>query len=354
MKKEMTSMERVITALSHKEPDRVPLMLLLSLYGAKELQMPVKDYFYSSENVVKAQLLMKKKYRNDCYYTFSYAPVEIEAFGGEVIFMEEGPPNTGEPFIKDINEISKLQVPKIEECECLMKVLKTTEILKEHAGNETPIIGVVMSPFSIPVMQMGFEKYIELLYSRRDLFDALMRKNMEFCKNWANAQLKAGATAICYFDPLASPTIIEKETYMKHGFPVACSTIQGINGPTATHLASGITLPIIENIIDTKTAIIGISQKDDLTALKSISKSRIALLGNLNGIGMVNWSKEETELNVKKIIREVGIGGGLLLSDCHGEIPWQVPESVLMETSEALRKWGSYPLVWAEENGKNA
>jgi len=174
-------MERVITALSHKEPDRVPLMLLLSLYGAKELQMSVQDYFSSSENVIKAQLLMKEKYRNDCYYTFSYAPVEIEAFGGEVIFMEEGPPNTGEPFIRDINEILKLQVPKINECECLMKVLKTTEKLKEHAGNETPIIGVVMSPFSIPVMQMGFEKYIEVLYTRRDLFDVLMRKNMDFC-----------------------------------------------------------------------------------------------------------------------------------------------------------------------------
>ena len=31
----MNSMERTIAAISHKEPDRVPLFLLLSLYGAK-------------------------------------------------------------------------------------------------------------------------------------------------------------------------------------------------------------------------------------------------------------------------------------------------------------------------------
>ena len=66
----MNSMERVLTALSHKEPDKVPLFLLLSLYGAKEMKKSIKDYFSSPEYVVEAQLRMQKKYKNDCFYTF--------------------------------------------------------------------------------------------------------------------------------------------------------------------------------------------------------------------------------------------------------------------------------------------
>jgi len=33
----MTSLERVLTTLGHNEPDRVPLFLLLTMHGAKEL-----------------------------------------------------------------------------------------------------------------------------------------------------------------------------------------------------------------------------------------------------------------------------------------------------------------------------
>jgi uroporphyrinogen decarboxylase len=62
----MNSFERVMTAISHREPDRVPLFLLLSLYGAKELGMSPKQYFSKAENIVKAQLYMNKKYNNDC------------------------------------------------------------------------------------------------------------------------------------------------------------------------------------------------------------------------------------------------------------------------------------------------
>ena len=63
----LTSAERVLRAVGHGEPDRVPLCLTFSLYGAKELQIPVKEYFSRPEHVVRAQLAMQKKYHNDFY-----------------------------------------------------------------------------------------------------------------------------------------------------------------------------------------------------------------------------------------------------------------------------------------------
>ena len=340
----MNSFERTMAAITHTEPDRVPLFLLLSLYGAKELQIPIKEYFSKPKNIVTAQLKMKEKYRNDCIYTFFYAPIEVEAFGGEVIFTYDGPPNSGEPFIKSFEQISKIDVPKIKESKCLKRVLESTDMLKKEVGNETPIIGVVMSPFSLPVMQMGFEKYLELIYFRKNEFEKLMQINEEFCVAWANAQLEAGATAICYFDPLASPNIIEKEMYLKTGNKIAKRTISRINGPTATHLASGITLPVLDDIVNTGTAVLGFSSNDDLTEIKKAAQNKICLLGNLNAVEMVHWSSEKIQSEVKNIIDSAGASGGLILSDNHGEIPWQVPEEVLLEISEAVNRFGTYPL----------
>jgi uroporphyrinogen decarboxylase len=294
---------------------------------------------------------MRDKYRNDCIYTFFYAPIEVEAFGGEVIYVDDGPPNSGEPFIKSFEEISKIEIPSIKGTACLNRVLAATEMLKKAVGSETPIIGVVMSPFSLPVMQMGFEKYLELMYFRMPEFEQLMQINHEFCVEWANAQLEAGATAICFFDPLASPNMIERDKYLATGFRIAKKTIERIKGPIATHLASGIALPVINDIIDTGSAVLGFSADDDLVEIKKVAQNKICLLGNLNGVDMVDWSLKQVNDEVKNVIFKAGFGGGLILSDNHGEIPWQVPESVLMELSEAVIQFGTYPLMQVNDNG---
>ncbi|MBN2285048.1 MAG: uroporphyrinogen decarboxylase family protein [Tissierellales bacterium] len=340
----MNSMERVMTAIQHKEPDRVPIFHLFSFYGAKELGISIKEYFSKPEYVVEAQLKMRKKYSNDCIYTFFYAPIEIEAFGGEVVYLEEGPPNSGEPFVKMIEDINKIVIPNIHESGPLKKVLETTAMLKKSVGDEVPIIGVVMSPFSLPVMQIGFEKYLELIYFRQDAFNQLMEINQAFCVSWANAQLEAGATAICYFDPLASPTIIEREKYLETGHKIACSTLSKINGATATHLASGVTLPVLNDIITTGSAVLGFSAKDNIEKMKEKSKNRICLLGNLSGINMMNWDKNQARAEVKRVIQGAAKGGGLILSDNHGDIPWQAPEEILLEISEAVKEYGRYPI----------
>ena len=235
-------------------------------------------------------------------------------------------------------------MPVIDQTPCLKRVLDTTAILRLEAGTQTPIIGVVMSPFSLPVMQMGFEHYLEMMYFQTEAFEKLMRFNQEFCVAWANAQLEAGATAICYFDPLASPTIIERDKYLATGHRIAKQTLARIKGPTATHLASAIVSPVLADIVDTGTAVVGISSTDDLDQLKRAARNRICLLGNLNGLDMIGWDTRRVHEEVRQVIEKAGSGGGLILSDNHGEIPWQVPESVLLEISEAILAHGVYPL----------
>ena len=346
---DMTSLQRVLTALGHQEPDRVPFFLLLTLNGAKELGLSIEDYFSKAENVVEGQLRLRAKYRHDCIYNFYYAPLEVEAWGADVIYRDDGPPNSGAPFIRNPEDILHLTPPRIEDTPSLLKVLTSSQQLKEKIGDDAPIIGVVMSPFSLPVMQMGFDRYIELMYERPDLFERLMQVNGEFCVYWANAQLKAGSTAICYFDPVSSTTIIPKAMYRKTGYEIAKRTIARINGPTATHIASGRCLPIIGDIAETGTAIVGVSTEEDLSKLKSACRNRLSILGNLNGIEMRHWNFDQTEAKIKKAISLAGVGGGFILSDNHGEIPWQVPDDVLTAISRAVHTWGRYPLDWIND-----
>ena len=345
----MTSMQRTLTTLGHQEPDRVPRFLLTTLHGAKELDLSIQDYFSRSANVIEGQMRLHHKYRSDCLYPFFYASIETEAWGGDTIYLPDGPPLCGAPVIRKAEDIDSLVSPCVLESASLNRVLQTIAALKARVGDTVPIIGVAISPFSLPVMQMGFHAYIELLYEQPLRFQRLMELNETFTVSWANAQLAAGATAICYFDPVSSPTNIPRDMYLRTGQQVAKRTIAQIKGPTATHMASGRGLPILLDIAETGTAAVGVSALEDLAELKRAAQQRVSLLGNLNGIEMRRWTPVQAEYEVKRAIAKAGRGGGFILADNHGEIPWQVPQEVLLAISAAVDRWGRYPLTWIED-----
>ena len=86
-----------------------------------------------------------------------------------------------------------------------------------------------------------------------------------------------------------------------------------------------------------------VSGLEDLAEVKAACRGKLTVLGNLNGIEMRRWTGAEAEAAVRKAIAQAGPGGGFILSDNHGEIPWQVPDEVLLTIAEATRRWGVYP-----------
>ncbi|HWQ07878.1 MAG TPA: uroporphyrinogen decarboxylase family protein, partial [Holophaga sp.] len=96
----MTSTERVGRALRFQEPDRVPFVLPLTLHGAREAGIPIRDYLRNPRAMAEAQVRMRVRYGHDCFLGFTYSSAELEAFGGETVFFEDGPPNGGAPVIR--------------------------------------------------------------------------------------------------------------------------------------------------------------------------------------------------------------------------------------------------------------
>lgn len=345
----MTSLMRIRTALAHREADRVPFFLPVTTHGARELGMSLRRYYSSPRNLVEGQLRMWRKYEDDAVSNFFYAAVEHQAFGGEVRYFEDGPANAGAPILRTAADIADLAAPRVRECPGLVAVLETTRLLRERVGDRAAVLGTVISPFSLPIMQMGFARYLELIYEEPDALARLMDVNIEFCVEWANAQLDSGADAIGYFDPASSPTIIPREVFVRTGLQVARRTIPRIAGATGALFGSGSCLPIVEDVADSGAVMISSAPDEDLGAVKAAGRGRLAVLGNLNAVQMRRWGSGETEAVVKKAIAQGGPGGGFILSDAHGEIPWQVPEKVLLEISGTVHRWGRYPLEWVRD-----
>ena len=118
----MTSMQRVLTSLGHQEPDRGPFFLPATMHGARELGLTIREYLMHAENVVEGQSCLRSKYEHDCFSSFFYTSLELEAWGGETIFREDGPPNSEGPIVSEPDQILKLQAPSFDKSPCLLKV----------------------------------------------------------------------------------------------------------------------------------------------------------------------------------------------------------------------------------------
>jgi uroporphyrinogen decarboxylase len=284
------SLTRVLTALSHREPDRVPFLLCATMHGAKELGLTPREYFSRAEYIVQGQMRLREKYRADSVSAFCYAAIEMEAWGSETIFYPDGPPNAGAPIIRKSEDIERLQPPRVSECASLKRILEATQVLKSRVADGALLLGVAISPFSLPIMQMGFDRYIELIYDQPALLDRLLKINQEFCVEWANAQFAAGASAVVYFDPVSSTTIVPKDISVKIGLATAKRVIARFKGPAVIHFASGRCLPILKRVASTGTVAVGVSALEDLVELKRVCGQKISVVGNLNAIEMRRWT----------------------------------------------------------------
>lgn len=351
----MTSMERVGAALSHGVPDRVPLLLLFGHAAAREAGAEIREYMAREELQVETQKAVRGRYALDCLSAFTYVGAEVEAMGSEIIFLPETPPQAGRPIFSSPEAIRAFEPPRPEDAPVLARTLRVLGALRRDSGDEAPIIGVVTSPFSLPVMQLGFEGYLELLTAdlqgssaAGELLNLLWKKNGHFAEAWGAAQLRAGAHALCYFDPLSSPSMVPRELWIRGGRPAAERFLAAFpGGLVVCHLASGRGKALLEDLASLGFAAAGVSAEEDLEELKTVAAGRIALVGNLNGMAMRHWSVEETEAQVRLALGKGAPGGGFLLSDNHGEVPWQVPPEVLRALGDALERYGTSP--WGDE-----
>jgi uroporphyrinogen decarboxylase len=81
----------------------------------------------------------------------------------------------------------------------------------------------------------------------------------------------------------------------------------------------------------------------DIRAIKRDYGDRICLLGNvdLNLLGM--GPPEDVDREVRELIRDVGPGGGYIVTSGNSLAAYLKPENVIA-LSEAVQKYGRYPL----------
>lgn len=341
----ITGMERLVAAINGNISDRIPVFCNLIDQGAKELEMPLKQYFSNGEYVATAQLRMREKFGYDNVWSLFYVGKEAELLGcKKIIFAKEGSPNVGEMIIKNYDDIHRLEVPEtISDHPAFQEQLKCLRILKKEVGGKYPICAYVTASMTLPAILMGMEKWMELfLMGPAGVRDELLTKCSDFFRKEIAAYRSAGADIFVYANAFGSTDFIPMQLFKERSLQWMERDLMPGGTQGVVYYCGGARM---NTVIDQVIQKLGISTYylsplDDIAEGKRIIAGRALCAGVINDIKLIDWSKEEIRKEVKRMI-DAGFPGGKFFFGTL-VMPYSIPEENIRYMLEAVYESGSY------------
>jgi uroporphyrinogen decarboxylase len=380
---EMTSRERVLAAINHEEPDRVPL----DIGGGSSTGILVEGYEKLKEHL---GLSGETRVMNKVFRVARLDEGIMRRLGSDCRPLTAGPPSRWTPppsergtFV-DMWGITWRQAAYGEGCyywELAHSPLAgaSTEDLESYPWPDPLDPGFTSGPaeeakalyertdYAI-MADGGFKSFWELGYMLRGLeqmlmdvalnpsfVSALMSKLLAINMAATGRFLEAVGPYIQVFrtgDDLATQNgpLISPDAYRALLRPVYQEYFDFVKSRTEAKIffhSCGNVVDLLDDLIEIGVEIINpvqVSAMGDTAALKAKFGDRVVFWGAIDTQHVLpHGSVQEVEDEVRRRIRDLGPGGGFVLAPVHNVQPDVPPENVIA-MAEAAREFGAYPV----------
>lgn len=214
---ELKPIERVVLALQHKKPDRVPVAPLVCGASCRVLGHTLDRWAQDPKIAIASLLAAQDLIEFEGFLTLLDLSVEAEDFGQEVLFPERSTarPNFDNPFIRNKEEYSKVKRVDPRKTRRMSTVIEIVRGLVKARGSDVPTMGFIYGPLGVLSQIRGPSDLFKDLIRCPDRVEQALYTINEVLVDYAIAQIEAGAHAIV-LDPLySSPSVLKKDTWIR-------------------------------------------------------------------------------------------------------------------------------------------
>ena len=364
----MNSKDRVKTALSLNEPDRVPIFATLTNPVAEKvgeylsLNTSVKPAFLA-DRVSHTEILLELG--NDCVgISASYPtdnPIEEIDEGRRrdewgIIYERRGPywEAVGRP-LDDISHEEDLLDYNLPSPDAPGRFRDARESARKYGDEYALVASIECTMFELAWSLVGFDKFLTDLaigkrYTRK-LLDGVAEYNVECGKRL----IELGADLIWTGDDfgtqegmLISPDLWREVFKPRYEYVFAELKKKNEEIPVAYHSCGSIR-PIIDDLVeiglDVLNPIQPLARNMDLAELKTEYGNELGFFGGVDIQRILpNGSPKDVRDEVKRCIKAAAEGGGYLLAPAHN-IQADTPLRNIIELFNSIKDFGSYPIV---------
>lgn len=299
----------VLDAIGGEDIERVPVAPLITVgHASKVYGIKPIEYILDSRKYADAQLHCKKFYGYD--WIWSHQPfqgvskeerknVEIKEdhsilkldLGTEIKVAPGAPPQVVKTAITSKEDFDNLKVPDPHTSERMAP-------LKYMLEEEDFVYGTVRCPFTLASSYVyDLEPFLMDLRMDEEFIFKLLDFSLEYCVEYAKAQIETGAGAMYLIDSSASSSVISPDAYRKFAMPYEKALVKEIDVPVILHVCGDVTY-ILDDMIGTGIDCLSLDEQMDIADVHK----RIAVLGNVSPGLLVRGTTEAVRAACDKIV----------------------------------------------------
>lgn len=335
----MNSLGRILATIPGKETDVVPFTLLLSLYGASLIKSDTTSYYRDPELWFMGQQKVIDLFDPDIVITPFSFPIEAEAFGSELTFLNKYAPNVKKPIITDLSQIDQLTTPNFETSASIQFFLKAIDLFHENYGEQRAIGTPIHSPADFPALLMGIEKWIDTLFFHPKAVDDIMQKTIKHFINLGNEFFKRGATFLIVPVNFTTPMIITENIFKKL-IPYLEFAFSSIKGPIVIHNGGAKLLPFLHHFAKLPNVIAFVLEpSESFDEARNIIGDELVLMGNIDGPDLINLNTETVAEKTLKILNNRKNDKHFIFASSNADIPYDTPPEIIHTIVSTIRNF---------------
>ncbi len=283
----MNSKERVMAVINHQKPDRMPC------FGANSTvtydQMEKVGAFWPDGHE-KGEVMAKQALAAYTVLGFDAVRVpfcqtfEAVALGcirkpGKIREIE-GIPGIDHPPPYKIDDTPEFPADFLSRG-YIPELLKAVEILKKEVGDEVPVVGGIIGPFTIAGSLLDSVPLLKATFKAPEKIRPFLDVGEKAGTALAKAMIDAGADIISIEDMTASPELIAPKTYRDYELEYQRKQIDAIPVPTILHICGNVD-KIVEWMGQTHPTIISLEPKADTRLARQKCGPDMVLMGGVD------------------------------------------------------------------------
>ncbi len=265
----MNAKERVMAVINHQKPDRMPCLGANSTVTYEQME---KVQAFWPEGHENAETMAKQAMAAYTVLGFDAVRVpfsqtfEAEAFGCKIKPGRGVDGNEGIPGIEHPPPFTLDDVPVFPDDFLfrgkIPELLKAVRILKGELGDEVPIIGGIIGPFTIAGSLIDTVPLLKATFKTPEKIPPFLDVAERAGTALANALIEAGADIISCEDMTASPELIAPKTYGDVELKYQKKQFDAISVPKILHICGKVDR-IVEWMGQTGADILSLEPKAD-------------------------------------------------------------------------------------------
>lgn len=339
---EMTSRERVASALRREEPDRVPYC---EEYVSRPFAERLMGWSRSSSDAVNLEdneftvdeyLALAETVGLDNMTFVLRAPVYAEKHAGQdgVLFYGRG-------LIESALDLALVQLPDPHSD----AFYADAEAFARRKGDYSAWFNTRIGIFST-MLSMGLEAFSLALYDDRTLIERLLDMYVDWIEVVAERACQLGFDVFISTDDFAfnTATFFSPQVFHELVLPRYQRVARKITLPWVIH-SDGDISPLLDDLVGLGVVATHPNEPAamDIRAVKRRYGDRLCILGNVDLNLLSLGTPEAVDREVRDLVRDLGPGGGYILTSGNS-LTGYCSEANVLAMSAAVRRYGRYPI----------